>query len=164
MKTPDSLGMALLVSSALVFDSAGQSMVSVDTSTSVETHEAALRNGPVETARAVHFLAPNEVRESGNQEGTFYATSLYWSSENHELYFKGKVMVDVGDNSFVSSGSVTFLGKVYLLVIDDSIVKLDSTIKLSQRQYRLKQLNNGEATKKYGEKGENGAVEINVIE
>jgi hypothetical protein len=72
--------------------------------------------------------------------------------------------VDVGENNFVSSGSVTFLGKVYLLIIDDNPVILDSTIKLSQQQYRLTQLNNREATRKYGEKGENGAVEINVIE
>ena len=164
MKTLDTLGIALLVSSGLVFDSAAQLTVNVDTSTSAETHEVPLKNGPVDATRVARFLATEEVKKSEEQEGTFYATSLYWSAENHELYFKGKVMVDVGKNNFVSSGSVTFLGKVYLLIIDESPVKLDSTIKLSQHQYRLKQLNNREAITKYGEKGENGAVEINVIE
>jgi hypothetical protein len=164
MKTLDSLGVALLVSSGLAFDSAAQSTVKVDTSTPVETHAVAVGNDPAAATSVVQFSAPTEVKKSEKQEGTFYATSLYWSAENHELYFKGKVKVDVGENNFVSSGSVTFLGKVYLLIIDDSPVKLDSTIKLSQQQYRLTQLNNREATRKYGEKGENGAVEINVIE
>lgn len=164
MKTLDSLGIALLVSAGLALDAAAQSPVKVDTSTPVETHAVALGNDPVEATSVVQFSAPTEVKKSEKQEGTFYATSLYWSAENHELYFKGKVKVDVGENNFVSSGSVTFLGKVYLLMIDDNPVKLDSTIKLSQQQYRLTQLNSREATSKYGEKGENGAVEINVIE
>ena len=164
MKTLDSLGIALLVSSGLAFDSAAQSIVKVDTSTPVETRAVAPGNDPVEATSVMQFLAPTEVKKSEKQKGTFYATSLYWSAESHELYFKGKVKVDVGENNFVSNGSVTFLDKVYLLIIDDNPVKLDSTIKLSQQQYRLTQLNNREATRKYGEKGENGAVEINVIE
>jgi RNA polymerase sigma factor (sigma-70 family) len=164
MKTLDSLGIALLVSSGLTFDSAAQSTVNVNTSAAVKTHGVALENDPVEATNIVQFSAPTEVTKTEAQEGTFYATSLYWSAENHELYFKGKVKVDVGENNFVSSGSVTFLGKVYLLIINDSLVKLDSTIKLSEQQYRLTQLNNRQAARKYGEKGENGAVEINVIE
>jgi RNA polymerase sigma factor (sigma-70 family) len=164
MKTLDSLTMALLVSSGVAFDSAAQVKIKADTLGSHATHEVVLANHAADETKVVQFLSPADARKSGKQEGTFYATSLYWSADNHELYFKGKVKVDVGENNFVSSGSVTFLGKVYLLIIDDSPVKLDSTIELSQHEYRLKQLNDREATKKYGERGENGAVEINVIE
>jgi hypothetical protein len=164
MKTLDSLAMALLVSSGVAFDSAAQVKIKSDTLASHAIHGVVLANHPAEATKVVQFSAPTDARKSGKQEGTFYATSLYWSADNHELYFKGKVKVDVGENNFVSSGSVTFLGKVYLLVIDDSPVALDSTIELSQNEYRLKQLNEREATKKYGERGENGGVEINVIE
>lgn len=164
MKTLDSVAIALLMSSVPVIDSLAQSKVKVDTTTPIKTHKVAMGNDPVETTSIVQFSAPARAQKNETQQGTFYATSLYWSAENHELYFKGKVKVDVGENNFVSTGSVTFLDKVYLLIIDDNPVKLDSTIKLSQQQYRLKQLNRRDATSKYGDNGVNGAVEINVIE
>jgi RNA polymerase sigma factor (sigma-70 family) len=158
MKTLDSLGIALLMSSGLAFDSAAQSSVNVTTSTPVEEHAVVVTEDKI--TNVVQFSAPAEGKNNGKQEGTFYATNLYWSAENHELYFKGKVKVDIGKNNFVSNGSVTFLGKVYLLIVDDNPVKLDSTITLSQKQYRLTQLNSREASQKYGEQGANGAVEI----
>jgi RNA polymerase sigma factor (sigma-70 family) len=166
MKTLDSLGIALLMSSGIAFDSVAQSAHEVETSTPNENRKVitgtnSISNNSVsKKTSVVHFSEPAEVRKNRKQEGTFYATSVYWSAEDHEVYFKGKVKVDVGSNNFVSNGSVTFLGKVYLLIIDDKPVEFDSTIMLSQQRYRLTQLNSKEATLKYGERGANGAVEI----
>jgi hypothetical protein len=40
---------------------------------------------------------------------------------------------------------------------------MDATIKLTRQQYYLRTLNSKEATRKYGEKGSLGAVEISAM-
>ncbi|MES2796289.1 MAG: sigma-70 family RNA polymerase sigma factor [Bacteroidota bacterium] len=101
---------------------------------------------------------------SKDASGTFYATKLHWSETNHELYFKGKVVVSIEGNNFVGDGDFTFIGKVYHLVVDGISMKLDNTIKLTEKKYNLKKLSAKNAEKKYGEIGKMGAVEISLAE
>jgi hypothetical protein len=92
--------------------------------------------------------------------GTFRASEIYWSEKNQEVYFKGQVRVDFKDQHFHGNGSFTFLGKVELLVADEQQITLGKKLKLADDDYELVTLNSKEATKKYGDKGLYGAVEI----
>jgi hypothetical protein len=74
------------------------------------------------------------------------------------------VSVEFGDNNFKGNGSFNFLGPVHLLIFNGKPATLDATIALSKQPYHLTRLDSKEATKKYGEKGRQGAVEISVIE
>jgi hypothetical protein len=109
-------------------------------------------------------IASRRVKKSKRQKGTFYASSLFWSGKDNELYLNGTVRVNVGDNNFKGNGSFTFLGPVYLLFVNDKQMALNETMELSAQRYFLKALSNDEATKKYGEKGRQGVVEITVVE
>jgi RNA polymerase sigma factor (sigma-70 family) len=111
----------------------------------------------------IQFQEPkNEVvTKRKEEEGTFNASKLFWSSKNHHVYMKGeKMKVRFGKDKFDATGEVSFLGEVYYLVIGDEEAPLNKDIELSNVQYHLKALNIQEATKKYGEKGKNGAVEM----
>lgn len=97
-------------------------------------------------------------------EGTFNASKITWSSKNHNVYMKGIGMrAKFGKDKFNATGTVSFLGEVYYLLIDGEEVPLDKDIKLSDVDYSVKSLSIQQATQKYGEKGKNGAVEINKI-
>jgi RNA polymerase sigma factor (sigma-70 family) len=100
---------------------------------------------------------PNTVQK---ERGTFRASRLYWSQENMEVYFKGEVRVNFKDQKFQGNGSFTFLGKTHLLIIDGQEVTLGKTLKLADADYELVTLDSKEATEKYGNKGQYGAVEI----
>lgn len=165
MKTLDSLGVLLLLSSSISFDTSAQAHNDkdslVNTKKQVTTQEDL--STPVETTHVVEFSSAKEVKKSKPQEGTFSASRIFWSGKDHELYLKGRSRVDIGKNNFIANGSVNFLGPVYFLVINDVPATLDATINLTEQQYYLKMLSSSEATRKYGEKGRLGAVEISVI-
>ncbi len=102
-----------------------------------------------------------EPRSDAETTGTFTASKIVWSAKDHKVYFVGnKVKVDFGKNHFFGDGTFTFLDPVYYLVIEGQPVTLDSTTKLSDEAYELRQLSPEKAMSKYGEKGKNGAVEI----
>jgi RNA polymerase sigma factor (sigma-70 family) len=156
MKRFKTLGAMLVAGSALAFDSTGQVKQNAAPSLVVENQE---------TGNVISFNQPSKKKPVGdNASGTFYAERLSWSSSDNELYFKGKVVIDVEDNKFVGNGTFTFLGKVYYLVFEDAPVKTNSTLRLTEKKYKLKNLPPKKAMEKYGENGKNGAVEISLAD
>lgn len=103
-------------------------------------------------------VMPGEILQK--DRGTFRATELYWSEKDKEVYFKGKVRVNFRDQQFSGKGSFTILGKVDFLVIDGQPARQGKLIKLEASDYRLSILDSSEAAGKYGEKAQQGAVEI----
>jgi len=97
------------------------------------------------------------------KSGIFYADTLFWSGENHEVYMKGKVVVKHGENDFKGNGSFSYLEEVHLLIINDKKVALNSSIVLSGIECEVIKLTKEEAMKKYGSDGKLGAVEIKAI-
>jgi hypothetical protein len=163
MKSLDSLGAILLVSSSIVFDSAGQS----NQKTTAKNEERIEKHRITDEGDDGHFI---NVSETGGQfvknkitEGTIQATKLFWSAGNNEVYLKGKVRVALGRNNFNGTGSFNFLGPVYLLIVDDKPVVLGSTAELSNQPYRVTVLDSMAASTKYGEEGRQGAVELSVM-
>jgi RNA polymerase sigma factor (sigma-70 family) len=163
MKSMDSLGIMLLVSSGVVFDTTAQSDHKADVPVNTQTQVTGGENQPGEAVKMIKFSGP-KIKNVKSHKGTFYASSLFWSDENNELYLKGKVVVEFGDNDFIGDGTFNFLGPVSLLIFSDEPVKPGSKIKLSKQQYQLTQLSSRQATEKYGEKGRQGAVEISLVE
>jgi len=102
----------------------------------------------------------NTLNKVKKETGTFRASELYWSEENKEVYFKGKVRVNFKEQHFQGNGSFTFLGKIHLLIVDGQQVTLGKTLKLANDDYELVTLDSKEATEKYGDKGLFGAAEI----
>lgn len=164
MKSVDSLGIMFLMSSSIIFDTAAQTSNKEAIQVNTETQIPAMKIQTSEPVKMISFVADHDVKKSKSEEGTFYASSLFWSGKDNELYLKGKIRVDFDIHDFIADGSCSFLGPVYLLIVDDTPATHDSAIKLSRQQYRLNRLSNKEATEKYGEKGRQGAVEISVVE
>nr|WP_295927546.1 RNA polymerase sigma factor [uncultured Dyadobacter sp.] len=97
--------------------------------------------------------------------GSFYASELFWSEENGELYFLGdRVSINVSRNKFSGRGRFSFLHKVNYLVVDGVAVKRNETVKLQEKKYKLISLNESEGARKYGENGKAGVVEITLAE
>ncbi|RYU92648.1 RNA polymerase sigma factor [Emticicia agri] len=116
----------------------------------------------------IHFQEP-KIQEPQDEfvvkrkegEGIFNASKISWSSKNHQVYMKGIAMkAKFGKDKFNATGTVSFLGEVYYLVIDGEEVPMDKDIKLSEGNYSVKALSINQSVRKYGEKGKNGAVEI----
>lgn len=99
-----------------------------------------------------------------NVSGTFYGEKLYWSEENNELYFEGKSIIKFGKNNTITNGRISFLDKVYYLVIDGKPAKLGDKINLTNKKYNLRSLSTQNALAKYGDAGKNGAIEIEIEE
>jgi RNA polymerase sigma factor (sigma-70 family) len=161
MKKRDSVGAIMLAATSILFDTTAQATPKKDT-LSITEQPAPIRvttPAPTDTARTPEPSPPSRIKQ---QHGTFTAGHLLWSSENHELYFKGTIRMDVGNNHFDSKGSVTILGPVYLVIVNDIPLEYDKTIKLSPQRHHLTTLTETEATQKYGEKGRHGAVEIST--
>jgi hypothetical protein len=159
MKQLDSIGVMLLLSSSIVFDSAAQGNKKMPDNLK-----------PLAVASSIPSAEPGETvqpdpEKSKAGEGTFYATSLFWSGKDKELYFKGNnIQVKFEDQNFVASGTANFLGPVHLLIFNDEQMTPDSKIELSRKQYRLDRLSNKKALEKYGDIGRQGAIEISEVE
>jgi RNA polymerase sigma factor (sigma-70 family) len=165
MKKLDSIGVMLLVSSSIAFDSIAQSEkdVRADSKSIVVMSDTRSTDSVADDEAAPAKTVKNKTK-SKTEEGTFYASRLFWSGTNNELYFKGKVIAHMNDQNFIVNGSANFLGPVYLLILNGEPATLNSTMELSQQQYRLKRLSDTKAMQKYGEKGSRGAIEISTIE
>lgn len=97
--------------------------------------------------------------------GTLYATTIVWSSQDNRVYLHGEnVRVKHGDNDFTVNGRASYLGQVYYFVFNNQPVTQDSSIEVAGKKCQVVKLSKEEATKKYGEKGRQGALEISVIE
>jgi hypothetical protein len=105
----------------------------------------------------------NASSKNSQKSGIFYADTLFWSGENHEIYLKGKVVVKHGENDFKGNGSFSYLGEVHLLILNDKPVALNSSIVLSGIKCEVIKLNKEEAIGKYGSEGKLGAIEIKAI-
>jgi RNA polymerase sigma factor (sigma-70 family) len=157
MKTLDSLALALLLSVGLSNEvTANDSMKPpIETYSQVEAKPSA--DTPVVNPPSNVTEAPHTVRQTS---GTFRASSLNWSDKNKEVYFEGQVRVNFKDQRFHGNGSFTLLGKVQLLIVDGQQITVGQKVKLADSDYKLATLDSKEATKKYGDKGQYGAVEI----
>lgn len=161
MKKLDSIAVMLLASSSITFDSTAQPDKDAR---AVSKPMTVISNSGSTDSVIDDKSARAKGEKSKTNEGEFYASRLFWSGANNELYFKGKVIAKMNDQNFIVDGSVNFLGPVYLLIINDEPATLNSTIELSKQQYHLKRLSETKAMEKYGDKGRRGAIEISVIE
>lgn len=158
MKKADSLALMFLLSSTVSIDSLAQLDFKKDFPQPIQTQLLAVNFQPM---NASYRIEKGKVMgKSEGEKGTFYASSLFWSGENREVYLHGKVSIRFENNNFTGEGSFSFLGTVHLLIINDQPASLDATVTLSNQAYRVIRLTSQEATNKYGEKGRQGAVEI----
>jgi RNA polymerase sigma factor (sigma-70 family) len=159
MKNLSTLGGLLMAS--LTFDS---SALSTEIPVQFKNQLLATNRVP-ESATLVENIKPVAEGDARLLSGTFYASELLWSEEKHRLLLFGKeVRVDFNTQKFKGSGKFSFLNGVKHLVVNGTPMKLNERIKLSDKQYHLEQLNESEGTKKYGDAGKEGAVEITWAE
>ncbi|MFT3701681.1 MAG: RNA polymerase sigma factor [Agriterribacter sp.] len=156
MKPLDSLALMLALSSGSVNAATAKDSIRIQ----IEKYSNADITPPADSAIASSTLIAGKIDTTRKETGTFNATELYWSEVNNEVYFKGKVRVSFKEQHFEGNGSMTFLGKIHLLIIDGQEVTIGKTIKLANEPYQLAMLSNQVAIAKYGDKGLNGAVEI----
>lgn len=162
MKTISTLGAVLLSGSALTFDSANPVKLSsigiknteIFTNTRIESAQLP-KNPEVDTTA--------QKKKSPKLSGTFYASKLFWSAVNSELILKGRVKVNLNTQKFGGIGTFTFINKIDHLVVDGTPMKLNETLKLTDRKYHLTELSEEEAVRKYGEKAK-VVVEITSAE
>ncbi|WAC14125.1 RNA polymerase sigma factor [Dyadobacter pollutisoli] len=119
----------------------------------------------LEPERIVEGIKPAVVGNSRLLSGTFYASEILWSDDRYKLILFGDhVKVDINTQKFTGRGKFSFLSGIKHLVVDGTPMKLNERIKLTDRKYHLEELNASEATKKYGDAGREGAVEITLAE
>lgn len=106
----------------------------------------------------------HQVKNGLENPGTLLATTIFWSSEDNEVYLKGKnVRIKHGDNDFSVNGTASYLGEVYYFVFNNQEVTKDLPIDVSGKKYQVVKLSKENAIEKYGSKGRSGAVEITVL-
>ncbi|MDO1451245.1 sigma-70 family RNA polymerase sigma factor [Rhodocytophaga aerolata] len=162
MKKADSLAIMFLLSSSIRIDSLAQPDYKKAFQEPIQTQLLAQNFRPIMASYSIE--KGKTIGKSEGEQGTFYASSLLWSSENKEVYLQGKVRVRFNKNNFEGDGSFSFLGPVQLLMINDQPATLDATVALSNQIYKINRLTSRQAVQKYGEKGRQGAVEISFDE
>ena len=165
MRNLKKLGLTLLAT-GLMMESDGQP----DTNRTVEAFQGQPMHNEMNESKNTEYILDNHtttlVEESERALGTFEATNIFWSKEDNELYFQGKVKVNLGDSHFSGNGSFNTgsLGKVYFLVVDQQPIALDAKVHLSGKRCKVFKLSKEEAFKQYGAKGKQGAIEIVITE
>lgn len=185
MKNLKTIGAILLTGTSLAMPVNAQVPVKV-TKKIIEPNPKSSLNVQVKNKKTVTVNPQNEIKVNANPNvnaeinsninvqaniditGTFYGEKLRWSTEDNELHFDGKSVINFGKNNYINNGTTSFLGKVYYLVVDGKPIategKARKAIELSEKKYNLTQLSTATAMKKYGEAGKNGAVEISLAE
>ncbi|MCI4669206.1 MAG: M56 family metallopeptidase [Bacteroidia bacterium] len=109
------------------------------------------------------LLPGHEVKDALENLGTITGDQIFWSAENKRIYIIGrKVKINHGENNVNGSGKFSYLGTVDYFVFNGGEVKMGSTIKINGKTCRVVKLSSSEAQAKYGDKGKNGAVEIEL--
>ena len=158
MKNLETLGGLLLAGLAL--DTTGLSM---ELPIPLKNQQVTATNHVLEPKNAVESIKPTTKQNSKPISGTFYASKLLWSEENNTLFLMGdRVKVDLKSQKFSGSGKFSFVDQISYLVVDNTPAKLNETIELTDKKYRIAQLNESDGFKKYGDKGKLGVVEIYV--
>jgi len=119
----------------------------------------------IPTGHATEEAASSTTEPATRAEaGTFYASKLFWSNEDQELYFRGKVKVDIEKNHFSGEGDFKFLGPIHLLIFNGKKVDPGTYLTLVDHAYKVYRLTAVEAKAKYGDAGDQGAIEIQISE
>ncbi|MEO1654281.1 MAG: sigma-70 region 4 domain-containing protein, partial [Bacteroidota bacterium] len=155
MKRLDSLAWLMAIAASTLNPGTAQEATHQPQESAPLSTDTALENPLVE-------VSPENPTDIQNGSGTFRASKLFWSPEDQELYFKGKVRVDFEDQHFQGQGTFEFLGKVYLLILNEELTKPGDRIDLLDADYNLVTLGSQAARAKYGNKGRRGAVEISL--
>ncbi|MGA0556593.1 RNA polymerase sigma factor [Larkinella sp. VNQ87] len=166
MKKVNTVGALLLTGSALAFDSTSLlAKPHVLTPFNSQINQVVAGNRIREMMRPIESNQTIPKWDSKKIVGTFYASELFWSAENNELYMKGNdVKVNLNTQNFKGSGTFSFLNKVSYVVVDGAPVALNQTVRLTNKKYSLVKLPQAEAINKYGEKANLGVVEITLAE
>ena len=159
MKTISTLGALLLTGSSLTFDSASLLKIAP---VGIRNHETvANTRSALPKAPEPDTSAPK--KNTTKLSGTFYASNLFWSAVNNELFLKGRVKVNLNRNKFGRIGTFSFINKIDHLIVDGTPMKLNETLKLADKKYYLNELSEEEALRKYGDKAK-VVVEITSAE
>lgn len=164
MKNLKTLGAALMLSSALTLDTSGV----------LESFElpVVFKKQPVVESVKLDLPKPTEItqldtknkRNSPPLSGTFYASSLTLESPKNALILKGnRVKVNLNTQKFNGDGTFCFVDHVDYLSVDGMVMKLNETVKLTDKKYSLTELDEKQSTKKYGEHVKK-AIEIVLAE
>ncbi|RRB07609.1 RNA polymerase sigma factor [Larkinella rosea] len=163
MKSLNTVSALLLTTSALALDSTSH-LTRAPQLIPSKSQEVA-KTASFETTRPIELLKPTIKTDSEEMHGTFYASELFWSADNNQVYFRGNnVKVNLNTQKFTGSGKFSLFGKISCLIVDGTPRELNETVKLSEKKYRLVKLKEKEAIEKYGDKGKIGAVEITLAE
>lgn len=109
--------------------------------------------------------APDHQKKPELLSGSFYASSILWSDDSHKLLlFGNNVKVDLNNQKFTGNGKFSFLSNIQYVVVNGTPMKLNETIQLEKKKYNLKQMNELDGEKKYGDSGKYGVVEITLAE
>ena len=93
--------------------------------------------------------------------GIIYASTIYWSAEDKEVYLHGKnVKIKHGDNNFHLNGTGSYLGQVEYLVFNGEAIQPDTKLEINGRKCDIVKLSPSAARAKYGAKAKIGAVVI----
>lgn len=118
-----------------------------------------------ESSSSIESIQPSEKSKDKLLTGTFYASKLFWSETNSQLFLLGDdVRVDLNTQKFKGGGKFSFINHLNFVVVDGTQMKLNETIRLENKKYHLNELTESEGVKKYGEKGRSGVVEITIAE
>jgi len=172
MKNLKNLGTLLMVSSVLALDT--PNLWTADTLSLLKKTDLplVLKERPMTESAKLDPPRPFENKQIETKikrnlpplSGTLYASSVSWSSPNNSLILKGnKVRVNLKTQKFIGDGTFSFVDHVDYISVDGVPLKLNETIKLMDKKYRLNQLTENEATKKYGERVKS-AIEIALVQ
>ncbi|GAB4016605.1 hypothetical protein GCM10028808_45580 [Spirosoma migulaei] len=163
MKKVNTLNALLLTGSALAFDSTA--LLTPSQLPIRFINPPVVDNKLTERVRPIGQTQSDTKPNSKKIFGTFYASELFWSAENNELYVRGKhVKVSLNTQKFTGSGQFSFLNKISYLVVNGNPMHINDTIQLSDKSYSLIKLTQAEALEKYGDIARMGAVEITLAE
>lgn len=110
------------------------------------------------------ILSLNQVENDLDQSGTLHASNIVWSSVENVIYLQGKnVQVNHGTNHFNLNGRVNYLGEANYFVFNHREAPKGTVINIEGYLCSVIKYNAEDARKKFGPKGNRGAVEINVI-
>lgn len=164
MKSLKTLGAVLMLSSALALDTSSLLKNFQLDPIPVSTPQDIVEPTPEESTESSAVMPATTRKKQEPLFGTFYASTITWSSEKNALILKGdRVKVNLNTQKFTGIGTFWFVDHIDYLLVNGVPMKLNETIELTNRKYRLTELDEKRATKKYGEHVKK-AIEIALAE